>query len=206
MEQIIGRTDTINWMSKYLGYKGFYQMSTRTFGLIQGGLAIKLNNIECSLPENDHRIRFITHDEQLIEEVTVVLSDINQPQGMRFNEGKLEWALIDFKQLEGMVRVLEFGAKKYDRDNWKKGLPMRKQCESMMRHLVAIMNGELKDEETGLYHWDHIKCNAMFMSHTYQNHPHLVDITPIQHVVPASNDDGTSDGQFLDPNQHENLK
>lgn len=102
--------------------------------------------------------------------------NVSGSQAMRFNEGKLEWSLIDFKQLEGMVRVLQFGAKKYDRDNWKKGLPMRQQCESMMRHLVAIMSGEVRDKETGEYHWHCIQCNAMFMGHTYENHPQHIDI------------------------------
>ena len=29
----------------------------------------------------------------------------------RFNDGKLQWSMVDFKSLEDMVRVLEFGAK-----------------------------------------------------------------------------------------------
>lgn len=34
-------------------------------------------------------------------------------QGDRFNTGKLKWSLVDFDSFEDMVRVLEFGAKKY---------------------------------------------------------------------------------------------
>ncbi len=92
---------------------------------------------------------------------------------MRFNEGKLRWSLVDFPSLEGMVRVLEAGCKKYAEGNWKKGLPMREQCDSMMRHLTALMSGELNDPETGLPHIAHIQCNAMFMAHTMKHHPHL---------------------------------
>jgi len=73
-------------------------------------------------------------------------------------------------QLEGSEIVIS------GRDNWKKGLPMRQQCESMMRHLVAIMDGEVKDKETGEYHWHCIMCNAMFMNHTYLNHPEHIDL------------------------------
>ena len=97
-------------------------------------------------------------------------------QAMRSNGGKLQWSLIDFECLEGMVRVLEKGAVKYERDNWKKGLPMSQQCESTMRHLLAIMRGEVRDPETGEYHWHHIQCNAMFMDHTFRHHPQHIDL------------------------------
>lgn len=131
------------------------------------------NRIE--LRNGDELLYSIVWDPNPYNKVTAT-DPTGTTQAMRFNEGKLEWSLIDFKQLEGMVRVLQFGAKKYDRDNWKKGLPMRQQCESMMRHLVAIMSGEVRDKETGEYHWHCIQCNAMFMGHTYENHPQHIDI------------------------------
>lgn len=87
---------------------------------------------------------------------------------MRFNDGKLEWALVDFKALEPMVKVLEFGAKKYDAHNWKKGLPITKICESMLRHTFALLNGEDVDPESGIEHTGHILCNAMFLSDMMQ--------------------------------------
>jgi hypothetical protein len=83
-------------------------------------------------------------------------------QALRYNQGKLEWSLVDFKSLEGMVRVLEMGAKKYDRHNWKKGMPVTQVSESLMRHLFAFLNGEDYDKESGLHHMSHVMCNAMF--------------------------------------------
>ena len=83
----------------------------------------------------------------------------------RYNEGKCRWSLVDFKSLEPMVQVLEYGTKKYSKDNWKKGLPVTEICESMMRHLYAFLNGETLDPESGLSHIGHIQCNAMFLSH-----------------------------------------
>jgi hypothetical protein len=32
---------------------------------------------------------------------------------LRYNEGKLRWSLIDWKSLEGLVEVLQYGADKY---------------------------------------------------------------------------------------------
>ncbi len=84
---------------------------------------------------------------------------------MRFNSGKLRWSLVDFDALDDMVKVLEFGAKKYDDNNWKKGLKTPEIFESIMRHLVAYMRGEDIDLESGLPHTGHILCNAMFLSY-----------------------------------------
>ena len=58
--------------------------------------------------------------------------------GDRFNEGKLKWSLVPQSALEPMVRVLEFGAKKYASHNWMKGLSVVEICESMKRHLDSF--------------------------------------------------------------------
>ena len=87
----------------------------------------------------------------------------NSEQAMRFNEGKPQYSLIDLTSLEPMARVLEFGAQKYARDNWKKGMPFNKILDSMLRHIAAMQAGEMIDPESGLPHIGHIQCNALFM-------------------------------------------
>ena len=89
-------------------------------------------------------------------------------KGLRYNEGKERWSLVDFESLKPMVKVLEFGAKKYDDHNWKKGLKTTEVAESLLRHLTAYLNGEDNDKETGLSHTGHILCNAMFLSHMHE--------------------------------------
>lgn len=93
----------------------------------------------------------------------------------RFNEGKVQWSLVDFKSLEPMVRVLEFGAQKYTRDNWKKGLPITKIFDSLQRHLIAFIGGEDVDSESGIEHLGHALCNIMFMQYMMTNKPELDD-------------------------------
>jgi hypothetical protein len=92
-------------------------------------------------------------------------------KAMRFNEGKERWSLIDFESLKPMVKVLEFGAEKYDDHNWKKGLKTTEICESLIRHLTSYLNGEDNDKETGLPHTGHILCNAMFLSYMHEFKP-----------------------------------
>lgn len=83
----------------------------------------------------------------------------------RFNEGKPKWSLVHFESLVPMIRVLEFGARKYAPENWKKGLDLKEILESMQRHLAALMDGEETDKESGISHMGHIQCNAMFYNY-----------------------------------------
>ena len=101
----------------------------------------------------------------------------NKEQGARFNEGKTKWSLVDFDSLEGMVKVLENGQKKYGKDNWKKGLPVSEATESLLRHVFALLRGEQVDKESGLPHSAHILCNAMFIAYMEKNKPELNDTT-----------------------------
>lgn len=89
--------------------------------------------------------------------------------GQRFNAGKPQWNLVDLPSFEPMVRVLEYGAKKYAPHNWKKGLPITEIYDSLQRHLIAFMGGEDNDPESGLPHIGHIQCNIMFMAYMFKN-------------------------------------
>lgn len=84
-------------------------------------------------------------------------------KGSRFNINKPKYSILSLKELEPGVRVLEFGAEKYSRDNWKKGLKFSEILDSMMRHIAALQSGEWTDPESGLPHIGHIQCNALFL-------------------------------------------
>lgn len=91
---------------------------------------------------------------------------MKEEKALRYNNGKPKWGLVEFKSLEPMVKVLEYGCTKYEKDNWKKGLDTTEILESLSRHLFALMSGEEVDSESQLPHIGHIMCNAMF----YQYH------------------------------------
>ncbi len=82
----------------------------------------------------------------------------------RYNNGKPQYSLINLECLEPMVRVLEFGAQKYSRNNWLKGMEQTQILNSMLRHISKLLNGELIDEESGLSHIGHIQANALFLA------------------------------------------
>lgn len=97
--------------------------------------------------------------------------------GSRFNNGKspLSMVLEANKAIHGCADVLSFGAKKYARGNWHKGLSHTEICDSMLRHLSSYLSGQDKDEESGLRHVDHVLCNAIFLSQLTHTKPELDD-------------------------------
>lgn len=90
-------------------------------------------------------------------------------QALRYNQGKpeLSYVLDAMPALKDMVAVMEFGGKKYARNNWQLGFPKEKLLDSMLRHVDAFYQGEDIDPESGKSHVGHIMCNAMFLAYHY---------------------------------------
>lgn len=90
-------------------------------------------------------------------------------QALRYNTGKpeLSYVLDVMPALKDMVAVMEFGASKYERNNWQKGFPKEKLLDSLLRHVDAFYSGEDVDPESGLSHVGHILCNAAFLAYHY---------------------------------------
>lgn len=92
-------------------------------------------------------------------------------EGTKADDGKLPYHLVSPDALEGMVRVLDFGAKKYAERNWEKGISYSRVFGAAMRHLWAWWRGADLDPETRLNHLHHAACCIHFLAH-YTAHPH----------------------------------
>lgn len=92
-------------------------------------------------------------------------------EAIKHDGGKPDWSLVPFEALEGMVKVLEFGANKYAGWNWTTngGFPYTRVLRSCLRHIFAYMRGEDNDPESGLSHIHHAMCNLLFISHYIGN-------------------------------------
>jgi len=82
--------------------------------------------------------------------------------GTKVDDGKLPWELLPEDAIEEVVKVLQFGAKKYAPRNWEKGIAFGRLYGAIRRHGVAWFRGEDNDPETGLSHLAHLACEALF--------------------------------------------
>ena len=96
---------------------------------------------------------------------------LKDTEAVKYDDGKADWSLVPFESLEGMVKVLEFGAKKYAGWNWTTngGFSYTRVLRSCLRHIFAYMRGEDNDPESGLSHIHHAMCNLLFISHYIGN-------------------------------------
>lgn len=100
-----------------------------------------------------------------------------QPEltGKKYDGDKPRMDLLDWDALEGLAKVLTFGAQKYDANNWRGGIAYSRITSSLVRHLAAFQRGEDIDPESGLPHIDHIGCNWMFLSYFTKRRANLDD-------------------------------
>lgn len=88
----------------------------------------------------------------------------NQPQKFDFDKVRLELLPPEF--LEGIGKVLTFGAKKYAAGNWASGdgFDWSRLYGALLRHMMAWANGEDIDPESGLSHLYHAGCMLAFLA------------------------------------------
>lgn len=98
--------------------------------------------------------------------------------GSKQTAGKLPVELLPWPAVMEVVRVLEFGALKYDDWNWSKGVKMMSLCASAMRHIMKFICGADTDEESGLPHLAHAACNLLFLLHFQQTNRADLDDRP----------------------------
>jgi hypothetical protein len=79
----------------------------------------------------------------------------------RFDSGKPRYDLIPPRAFHELMLVYTYGCKKYDPDNWWKGMKWRKVIGPMMRHIFKWLRGQKYDRESGLHHLAHAAWNAI---------------------------------------------
>ena len=84
---------------------------------------------------------------------------------VKHDQGKLDWSLLPIDSVEEILKVLEFGKRKYAAWNWASngGFKYSRLFGSLLRHIFAWWRGEDKDPETGLSHLAHAGCNILFL-------------------------------------------
>lgn len=103
---------------------------------------------------------------------------------------KLQPSMIPPTFIEGVTQVLMFGAKKYARGNWMRGMSFTDVLDAIKTHTLAIERGEDLDADSGLPHIYHIGCGLAFLS-WYQFGPNAAQYTQFDdRLFNAGNDLG----------------
>lgn len=103
-------------------------------------------------------------------------------RAQRANAGKpqLRYLLTWPKAMEGVARVSEYGASKYDLYNYKLGAPASQQIDCLLRHLSDWWNGKDLDEDALKHGFEihplhALAWNAMRMADELPGNPELDD-------------------------------
>lgn len=102
--------------------------------------------------------------------MNINVTNITKPSqaitGRKDDQEKNRLDLIEPEFIEGVGKVLTFGADKYEPNNWQKVEDAEdRYYAAVLRHLMAWRKGEKTDSESGLSHLDHAACNIMFLQH-----------------------------------------
>lgn len=83
--------------------------------------------------------------------------------GMKCDKMKDRWDLAPWDSFEQIVKIMTYGAQKYEPNNWQK-VEFIRYFAAFMRHFMALLKGEYLDPESGYPHSSHMACNAVFMN------------------------------------------
>lgn len=97
---------------------------------------------------------------------------MNNP-GIKHDSNKPDYSLLPPRALHELVKVLDFGARKYDRENWRKLDDLQNRYfAAAQRHLWALRIGETIDKESGLPHAAHaLACISFLLEDQLMNSP-----------------------------------
>lgn len=82
---------------------------------------------------------------------------------LKHDQGKPRYSLVPPAALEGVAKVLTFGAKKYSANSWQNVEDTSRYMDALIRHIEAFRQGEDVDPESGIHHMAHVATNAMFL-------------------------------------------
>lgn len=84
-------------------------------------------------------------------------------QSAKADSGKPRPTLVPTSLIRAVTAIREYGCQKYhDPENWRNVEPQRYQ-DSLYRHWLAYLEGEVDDPESGLPHIWHVACNIAFL-------------------------------------------
>lgn len=92
--------------------------------------------------------------------------DFDIEKAVKADDDKADLSLLSYNALILIAKAFEFGAKKYGRYNYLKGMEWTRITSALLRHTFAFIWGEDNDKESGLPHPAHIgACCIMLLDY-----------------------------------------
>jgi len=88
----------------------------------------------------------------------------SKQRGQKFDNEKIAYELVPVGSIEGLAKILTYGAVKYTPNNWRNVRPINRYYGALLRHVEAVRKGEWLDQESGMPHLHHALCNVVFLS------------------------------------------
>lgn len=129
----------------------------------------ELNNIRNGTLPNWHYSCFELLPEEILDD------EKSTDEGIKLDSEKPDLSLIPKEALDGIATALGYGAKKYNRNNYKKGLEYTRLVAAAMRHISAFNAGADLDSESGLSHVDHALATLSMLKWMIENKKEMDD-------------------------------
>lgn len=105
-----------------------------------------------------------------------MMSHKTNKKALTYDSGKPPLACLPPEGMRAVARVQAYGHKKYgDFNNYRKGMEVSRQCSCAIRHIMAYMDGEDADPESGESHLAHAACRIMFLLQNIKDGVHIDD-------------------------------
>jgi hypothetical protein len=87
-------------------------------------------------------------------------------EAVKGDKGKAPLSWVPRIAVEQEALAFKFGAVKYGKGNYQKGMEWSRLLDAALRHIYAFSDGENNDSESNLSHLAHARSNlAMLMVH-----------------------------------------
>ena len=107
--------------------------------------------------------------------------------GLKFDDDKLRYDLVPWKEFEEVVKVITEGAKRYSEYNWQKVEPKKRYWAAAMRHMIAWALGKrINREDFGCSHLSHAVVSLLFLMWKDNNEE-------VANEAPKNNEDRSAD-------------
>lgn len=133
------------------------------------------DNTTAVCPVIENRKKQIEKENEALRLEPEATKPLDTKLAARYNAGKPPLSMVESSLIEEVAKVLDFGSRKYSRNNWRKGLKFNSVIDSILRHLLAFKDGQDLDPESGLSHLGHIGCNLQFLIYYMKNNKDMDD-------------------------------